>query len=179
MTDAQSIAYHEYAQSESSVPFVRTPSTQQPKLRGWRIDPTKQVEQAEEVLRHRWRRALRAAFDYGEYPTYEISRQLEREVEASEALRKEFLKHAQAWQVETSFSSSIHETVLHPSYLRIIGMGPAVLPFIFQALEKNPTHWFSALFAITGADPVPEEDRGRVRRMAQHWIKWGKQRGYL
>jgi hypothetical protein len=65
-----------------------------------------------------------------------------------------------------------------PSYQRIIGLGPAVLPFLLRELEREPDHWFWALKAITGADPVPPSSRGKVREMARFWIEWGRQQGY-
>ena len=72
-----------------------------------------------------------------------------------------------------------HETVLHPSYQRIIGMGTDALPLIFEELRKKPGHWFWALHAITGAEPVPDQDKGRVKKMAEHWINWGKEEGII
>jgi hypothetical protein len=67
--------------------------------------------------------------------------------------------------------------VLHPAYQQIIGMGKEALPFLIRELERNPDHWFWALRAITGEDPVPAEHRGRVRLMAQDWVKWARKRG--
>ncbi|HYU35464.1 MAG TPA: hypothetical protein VEW48_25200 [Thermoanaerobaculia bacterium] len=63
---------------------------------------------------------------------------------------------------------------MHPAYQRIIGKGPAALPFILRELQREPDHWFWALTAITGLDPVPESDRGHLKKMADAWISWGK-----
>lgn len=57
-------------------------------------------------------------------------------------------------------------------------MGKPVVPLILRDLEKSPDHWFWALRAITGEDPVKPEQRGRMQQMAQAWIQWGKEYGY-
>jgi hypothetical protein len=83
------------------------------------------------------------------------------------------------WKDETQFLSSMSDIVLHPSYQRIIGLGPDVVPFILQELEANGGHWFWALQALTGEDPVSEEDRGRIRRMSAAWLNWGREHQLL
>ncbi len=67
----------------------------------------------------------------------------------------------------------------HPAYRQIVELGPAVVPLLLRELERRPNHWFAALRALTGADPVAPADRGRLGVMAEAWIKWGKERGYL
>lgn len=67
---------------------------------------------------------------------------------------------------------------MHPAYQRIIGMGDAAVPLILQELERSPDHWFWALNAITGADPVPESRRGVMSEMVKAWLEWGVQHGY-
>ena|ERR1035438_5169698 len=64
------------------------------------------------------------------------------------------------------------------AYQRIIGMGDRALPHILAALKREPDHWFWALYAITGANPVPVEDEGRLTRMAEAWLQWGRRQGY-
>ena len=83
------------------------------------------------------------------------------------------------WKEETKFLSSTSEMFKHPAYLTIIGMGEVALPFIFHELQSGPDHWFGALKAITQEDPVPPEDRGRIEKMAAHWLKWANQKGYV
>jgi hypothetical protein len=180
MTDAQSLAFQDYSQTSEPRhrPIARqSPAIQPPKLRGWRLDPANRMELLKQELRQR---AARRALDtlYWEFPEYRFKEQPAKESkqkrEDAAALRKEFQKHAEKWRSETKFLSSIHQITLHPSYLRIIGMGSPALPFIFEELEKKSGHWFSALHAITGADPVPTEDQGRIKKMVQHWLEWGK-----
>ena len=54
---------------------------------------------------------------------------------------------------------------MSPSYQRIIGLGSAVVPLLLRELERQPDHWFWALKAITGADPVPAASRGKLHEM--------------
>ena len=62
---------------------------------------------------------------------------------------------------------------------RPIALGPAVVPLLLRELERRPKHWFAALRSLTVADPVAPADRGHLGRMAESWITWGKEHGYL
>jgi len=64
-------------------------------------------------------------------------------------------------------------------YQQIIGMGAPVVPLILEELQREPDHWFWALEAITQENPVPKEALGKVLQMAQAWVEWGKNQGYL
>lgn len=83
------------------------------------------------------------------------------------------------WRKETRGFSSVTDIVLNPAYQNIIGMGVEAVPLLLNELRKNPDHLFWALKAITEADPVPPEDKGRIKRMSYHWLEWGKQNGYI
>ena len=49
----------------------------------------------------------------------------------------------------------------------------AELEQILEELEgDDPDHWFPALEAITGANPVPESDFGNLAKMADAWLGW-------
>ena len=67
----------------------------------------------------------------------------------------------------------------HPAYQEIIGMGWPVVPLLLAELQRRPDHWFIALEEITGANPVPPESEGKVKKMAEAWVQWGKSGGYL
>lgn len=82
---------------------------------------------------------------------------------------------ADEWRQGTALMSSVTDIVLHPAYQRIIGKGRSALPFLLHSLEKHPEHWFWALRAITGVDPVAPEDVGRVKKMTEAWVQWGRQ----
>ncbi len=94
-------------------------------------------------------------------------------------LRVRFEALAQRWREETEFHSAASALFMHPAYQEIIGLGPAVLPLMLADLEKTHDHWFWALRAITGENPVPAEERGKVERMAERWVDWGRARGLL
>ena len=92
----------------------------------------------------------------------------------------QFFMLASSWKKDTVFISSTTEKCMHPAYLRIIGMSKEALPFILRDLneEPEPAHWFVALKAITGEDPVSSEHLGYIDRMAEDWILWAKNKGY-
>ena len=81
---------------------------------------------------------------------------------------------------ETGFDSVGKKTVEHPAYQEVIGMGENALPLIFRHMEGDGMgpHWFEALKAITGANPVPRELWGKIRAMEQVWLEWACQQGY-
>ena len=101
---------------------------------------------------------------------YPVSRRLLSDAE-------KFYSLAATWYQEVRFTSSLTQMVLHPTYQRIIGMGFTAVPFLLREVERKPDHWFWALHAITGADPVNPEDRGKLRKMAEAWLRWGKEQG--
>lgn len=82
------------------------------------------------------------------------------------------------WEANTALLSSITEIALHPDYQQIIGMGTVVIPLILAELKRKPAHWFWALKAITGEDPVLPEQRGRMNEMRKAWLRWGRKHGY-
>ena len=100
------------------------------------------------------------------------------QVRQSPSLEATFAELAQTWREEHKFMSSITDMVLLSSYQRIIGLGPDVVPLLLGELDRRPDHWFWALQAITGEDPVPFRSRGNLGEMSAAWITWGRQRGY-
>jgi hypothetical protein len=90
---------------------------------------------------------------------------------------RKFRRLADQWLRETEHASSVKKACMHPSYQRIIGMGPAVVPYLLRELEQNPDHWFWALNAITEEDPARAEDSLDGAKDA--WLQWGREKGYL
>jgi|SRR6266850_4678331 len=90
----------------------------------------------------------------------------------------DFVKLTEEWKRDTSHVSSPVGIAMHPSYQRIIGMGEAALSSIFSELQREPHHWFWALAAITGVNPVSPEDRGNMRMMSAAWLKWARENGW-
>lgn len=96
-----------------------------------------------------------------------------------------FRKLSDQWRNERNpLSSKAKDSATKPSYQRIIGMGEIAIPYILAELKDElangePGDWFMALWAITGENPVPVESRGRIRQMAEAWIQWGSEAGYI
>lgn len=86
------------------------------------------------------------------------------------------------WHVERGATSSIVEMCTVPAYLQIMALGPEVIPLIINQLrseENDPDHWFFALHYLTkGFDPVPEQDKGDMAKMATAWLEWADREGY-
>lgn len=83
------------------------------------------------------------------------------------------------WKDETINLSDVGQIILNDSYQRIVGLGPTVLPYIFGALSIELDWWFPALRAITGVDPIADEDVGDMEAMRQAWLRWAELNGYL
>ncbi len=94
------------------------------------------------------------------------------------SIEQEFQTLVEKWRHGTQFTSSVTDMVMHEAYLRIIGMGEKAVPLLLRELEQRLDHWFVALSAITGVNPVLPEQRGRVKDMAAAWIRWGREEGY-
>jgi hypothetical protein len=93
-------------------------------------------------------------------------------------VEERFRRLAAAWHQDTDFHSSMAEADRHPTYQEIICLGPEVVPLLLRDLEENHTHWFGALRAITGANPVPVSAAGKIPQMAAAWLRWAKDHGY-
>jgi len=96
----------------------------------------------------------------------------------TEQVTATFRDLAERWKRETRFVSSITDIVGNPNYQKIIAIGEDAIPLILSEIERKAGHWFYALHLITSQDPVAEDDRGDVRRMASSWLQWGSENGY-
>jgi hypothetical protein len=94
-------------------------------------------------------------------------------------LVEQFQTLAARWKTDTALLSSTSAMIVHPAYQGIIALGPAVVPLLLQELRREPVHWFEALKAITGEDPVQPEAWGKSRTMADAWLAWGHSRGLI
>jgi hypothetical protein len=91
--------------------------------------------------------------------------------------RQRFRELVRQWKEATLSLSSVTDMAMHPAYQQIIGMGCAVLPLLLEELRRDPDHWFWALQAITGINPVPTQDRGDLVRMTEAWLAWAERQG--
>ena len=91
----------------------------------------------------------------------------------------EFRRLVEEWRTAILLSSSMTEMCMHHAYQRIIGLGMPAVPLLLRELRLNPDHWFWALYAITGANPVDPADAGDLVAMTEAWIRWGRDHGYI
>jgi hypothetical protein len=92
---------------------------------------------------------------------------------------KDFAALVAEWKAARANVSRVDKMVLLSPYQQIIGMGHQAVPLILKELKQAPDHWFWALHAITGENPVPEEARGNLPQMAAAWLTWGRDHGYV
>jgi len=97
---------------------------------------------------------------------------------STESSKQRFGDLVAAWKSGRGYESSAARMTSHPAYQQIIGMGAEAVPFILNELKREPDHWFWALQAITGANPIPPNAQGDIAKMATAWVKWGKANGY-
>lgn len=97
----------------------------------------------------------------------------------AESVEDRFHRLAAVWHRDTAYLSCMEEAERHPAYQEIIGLGAEVVPLLLRDLAENHTHWFAALEAITGARPVPASAAGNIPKMADAWLGWAKDNGYL
>jgi hypothetical protein len=95
-----------------------------------------------------------------------------------ETVEQRFFGLKDAWHRAVAHHSSSTFRNSHPAYREIIGLGPAVVPLLLRDMQEHNTHWFVALAEITGADPVPDEDAGKIRAMVEDWLRWAMEHGY-
>jgi hypothetical protein len=82
------------------------------------------------------------------------------------------------WRAKTLVLSSTTAIVSHPACRELIAIGPAALPFLFQDLaQTHDGHLSGALVALTGAQPVPSEEGGKIRAVAERWLDWAREHG--
>jgi len=68
----------------------------------------------------------------------------------------------------------------HPAFLEIVSMGEDAVPFLLAGLDREePENWFSVLQRVTGVNPVSQTNRGKLKAMAEDWLRWGRGRGIM
>src|SRR5580698_10421607 len=98
---------------------------------------------------------------------------------AAETLDQRVVRLLGTWREKTAFVSSSTLITGHPIYQESIDLGPSALPALFRDLEKTGDgHLSKALTTLTEAHPVPAEDRGKIRKVAEAWLRWARENGY-
>jgi hypothetical protein len=90
-----------------------------------------------------------------------------------------FSKLVAEWTTAVASLCSMTTRTQHPAYQKIIALGQAAVPLLLRELEERPNHWFAALRTLTGVNPVPLSERGKIDLMAKAWLRWGEEHGYL
>ena len=98
---------------------------------------------------------------------------------SSAETRARFRRLATEWKQKSRLLSNTAQMALLRPYQAIIGMGLPVVPLILEELRAEPHHWYWALEAITGEDPVPADVDGNMRRIREAWLEWGRQQGLI
>ena len=93
-------------------------------------------------------------------------------------VRDQFRAALEKWRSETELSSMLSEKRAHPAYQEIVNLGEEAIPLILEEIESRASFIFMALHDITGRNPIPQEDRGRVARMIEAWSRWGSEHGF-
>lgn len=70
----------------------------------------------------------------------------------------------------------------HPCYITMKKMGKKAIPYLLNRMRKEMT-WLMGLFYewIKEADRpnIPEEAKGRIKKLTKIWTEWGKEKGYI
>lgn len=112
------------------------------------------------------------------YQIFEISSKNDRNPD-DQALQEKFNTLATQWINDVEGMSSTVEMTKHPSYQEIVNMGEPIIPLLLGNLDQNPLYWLHALRQITNENPVNPEQKGKINQMAQAWLNWGKEKGYI
>lgn len=100
---------------------------------------------------------------------------LKAKVEAETQIKSEFENLVNVWKKATLHYSFIRQKIIHPAYLRIVGMGDKAIPFILEELQKRPSaSWFPALEAISGNNAALTAKS--VDEAVENWLNWQNNR---
>jgi hypothetical protein len=73
--------------------------------------------------------------------------------------------------------------MMHPSYQAILGLAredeSALVRLMLKDLPISRRPWFWALSYFTKENPVSARDAGKMDRMINAWVAWGKSRGIV
>lgn len=103
---------------------------------------------------------------------------IEKEQPRRRSLEAQFNDLVRTWRRETAALSMLDRKVMHPSYQRIIGLGPVAIPLILKEMRARPGHWFWALDALTQGES-PAKNYSDLDEARTAWLQWGEAQGYL
>ncbi|WP_217911139.1 hypothetical protein [Myxococcus sp. AM011] len=139
----------------------------------WRVEPARRRVES-------WRVAKPIVVDFASKQSTVFRPSIAECVSADESgLQTQFDSLVAEWKNDVGIESSFVKRILHPAYQRIIGLGRPAIPLILRELRESPNHWGWALTSITGENPVPAEDAGRLRKIRDAWLRWGVSQGIV
>jgi hypothetical protein len=107
-------------------------------------------------------------------PKNNRSVKLKAKTESDMQIKSEFANLVKVWKKATLHYSFTRQKIVHPAYLRIVGMGEKAIPFILQELKKHPSaSWFPALEAISGSNAA--QSAKSIDEAVNSWLDWSKQ----
>lgn len=77
------------------------------------------------------------------------------------------------WDLATRNVGWMKDMCADPNYLKIIELGPRVIPILLDDLKWSKRFWYKALEELTGCNPVPKEHEGNLEYMRQDWLEFG------
>jgi len=95
------------------------------------------------------------------------------------SMEQEFKRLEKQWKKETIDYPDVLAISEHPAYQRIIEMGPGVVPFIMESMKEEPDNWFIALYILTNDNPVPTRYTGKIQKMTDRWLEYGREQGFI
>jgi len=95
-------------------------------------------------------------------------------------LEERFREQAEKWDRETAHLSSPTQRFVNPSYQAILGMGndhrEDVIDLLLRDMQQNRREWFWALSYLTHENPIERKDAGKLDKMIDAWVRWGRKR---
>lgn len=77
------------------------------------------------------------------------------------------------WRKETKYTSLARDKIGHPTFKKIIGIGPLATPWILKEIRHRPDFLVLALQEIhKNENPVPTSARGKVNEIVNAWLSW-------
>ena len=93
-------------------------------------------------------------------------------------LEQQFYQEAEKWDTETAHLSSPAQRFAHPSYVAILGMAndnrEKIIDLLLRDMQQNRREWFWALSYLTHENPIPRAASGRLEKMIDAWVEWGR-----
>jgi hypothetical protein len=101
----------------------------------------------------------------------------------AKTLEERFHEQAEKWDRETAHLSAPSQRFAHASYLAILGMAndqrEEVIDLLLRDMQRNRREWFWALSYLTHENPVERKESGKLDKMIDAWVRWGRHRGRL